>query len=411
MRVLQVCKKFPYPIMDGEAVAVRALALGLREAGCEVDLLSFNTSKHRVHDLSTVNLPHYRYIASSELDNKVVWWRVAASLLRPGSYHVTRFDCDRFRGQLTNLLQLHDYDAVVLETAILATYIPVIRAHTGAMVILRAHNVEHEIWQRLGRGGNRVHRPIYRELARRLRKFEATNLPKADLLCPITERDGTTFRRDLDYCGPVHVVPVGYDANASRLSALEAKPEAGAAISFIGSLDWAPNLEGLDWFLARVWPALHLAFPSLQFHIAGRKTPARISSIALANVYVHGEVPDSEVFLRAYPMTVAPILSGSGTRVKILDAMAAGRVVLTTSMGLEGIDARDREHVLVCDDARAFVEQLNWLHVDAQRTYALGQAAEALIRDEFDFARIGFRLASAIRDHRRAATVEQAVGS
>ena len=411
MRILQVCKKFPYPVMDGEAVAVRALALGLREAGCEVDLLSFNTSKHRVTDMGEVDLPHYRHIASSELDNDVVWWRVATSLLRRGSYHVTRFECDRFRVTLEGLLREHDYDAIVLETSILATYIPVIREVTDAAVLLRAHNVEHEIWDRLGRRGNRLQRPVYRELARRLRKFERAYLPKADVLCPITARDAEAFRRDLGYRGPVHVVPVGYDPDARLGEVLEAKPTTTFAMSFIGSLDWAPNLEGLDWFLQSIWPKLHRAFPDLQFHVAGRKTPPRILSLDLPNVFVHGEVPDSRAFLRDYPMTVAPILSGSGTRVKILDAMSAGRVVLTTSMGLEGIDAVDREHVLVCDDARTFVTQLNWLRGEGERGGKLGRAASALLRERFDYARIGYGLASVIRDRARASTVPQAARS
>ena len=410
MRILQVCKKFPFPIMDGEAVAVRALALGLREAGCEVDLLSFNTSKHRVADPQTVDLPHYRHIASSDLDNDVVWWKVARSLLRRGSYHVTRFECDQFRGQLKTMLQLHDYDAVVLETTILATYVPVIRELTSAPVLLRAHNVEHEIWDRLGRRGSLLHRPVYRALARRLRRFERTYLPKADVLLPITARDGAAFRRDLGYRGPVHVVPVGYNARAAAPA--ERRLEIGRAplsVSFIGSLDWAPNLEGLDWFLEQVWPKLHLAFPTLQFHVAGRKTPARILTLDLPNVFVHGEVPDAKAFLRSHPLTVAPILSGSGTRVKILDAMSTGRVVLTTSMGLEGIDAEHRREVLVCDTAAGFVAQLNWLLRDASRASEIGRAATELIRERYDFARIGFRLASLIRDQRAASTVSGAV--
>ena len=408
MRILQVCKKFPYPVMDGEAVAVRALALGLREAGCEVDLLSFNTSKHRVADPQAVDLPHYRHIASSDLDNDVVWWKVARSLLRRGSYHVTRFECDQFRGQLKTMLQLHDYDAIVLETSILATYIPVIRELTDAPVLLRAHNVEHEIWDRLGRRGSLLHRPVYRELARRLRRFERAYLPLADVLLPITARDGEAFRRDLGYAGAVHVVPVGYQARAyAKTPALPF--DRPLSLSFIGSLDWAPNLEGLDWFLAAVWPRLHRAYPSLEFHVAGRKTPDRIRDLALDNVTVHGEVPDSRAFLREHPLTVAPILSGSGTRVKILDAMSTGRVVLTTSMGLEGIDAVDRREVLVCDRAGDFVAQLDWLLADPARARRIGAAATDLIRDRFDFARIGFRLASVIRDRRAASTVLGAV--
>ena len=397
MRILQVCKKFPFPIMDGEAVAVRALALGLREAGCTVDLLSFNTSKHRVHDTDAVELPHYRQIASSDLDNDVVWWKVALSLAQPGSYHVTRFECEHFRERLRALLRDHDYDAIILETAILAIYVPVIRELSEAVVMLRTHNVEHEIWDRLAHRGPFYLRPIYRVMAQRLKRFEEVWLPQADVLLPITRRDEEAIRAELQYTGPSYVVPVGYERPGfgQHRAPLHQLP---FAISFIGSLDWAPNLEGLKWFLREVWPGLHRAFPELSFHIAGRKTPAEVWRLSIPGVTVHGEVPDSAEFLVRYPMTVAPILSGSGTRVKILDAMATGRVVLTTPMGLEGIDATDREHVLVCGSVAEFIAQLLYLRDDPRRAEALGQAARHLIAEHYNVARIGFGVASQVRD-------------
>ncbi len=399
MRILQVCKKFPYPIMDGEAVAVRALALGLKEAGCTVDLLSFNTSKHRVDDPEASDLPHYEHITSSDLDNDVIWWKVGLSLAQPGSYHVTRFECERFRAKLRGLLTRHEYDAIILETAILATYIPVIRELSEAVVMLRAHNVEHEIWDRLAQRGRFYLRPLYRALAQRLKTFERLWIPQADLLVPITRRDELTIKTELGYIGASHVVPVGYDhprldAGAPPLHLLP------FAISFIGSLDWEPNLEGLWWFLNGIWPGLHRAFPDLTFHIAGRKTPPEIWRLSLPGVTVHGEVPNSAEFLTRYPMMVAPILSGSGTRVKILDAMATGRVVLTTQMGLEGIDAVDRAEVLVCNTAAEFIAQLMYLRDDPMHAEAMSRAARRLIASHFDGARIGFGLASQVRDLR-----------
>ena len=400
MRILQVCKKFPYPVRDGEGVAVRALALGLREAGCEVDLLSFNTSKHRVKNPQEADLPHYERIASCDLDNDVNWWAAAWSVFQRGSYHVNRFDCDEFRIQLRTLLQMERYDAVILETSILALYIPVIRQHSDAVIALRAHNLEHEIWARIGRRGSPWLRPAYRMFARRLERFERHWVNRADQLLPITARDGEQFVSDLGYEGPLHVVPVGYDMSAARVAATEPPGDLPFAISFIGSLDWAPNLEGLEWFLRDVWPLLHAHFPELQFHIAGRKTPGHIEGLRLPGVYVHGEVDDADAFLRRFPMTVAPILSGSGTRVKILDAMSAGRVVLTTQMGLEGIDAADRGEVLLCRSPTAFIDQVRYVREQPDRLARIGAAAEDFIRRHFDFARIGFGVASQLRDRR-----------
>lgn len=400
MRILQVCKKFPYPVRDGEGVAVRALALGLREAGCSIDLLSFNTTKHRVKDPQRADLPHYDRIASCDLDNDVTWWRAALSVFERGSYHVNRFDSLDFRAQLRTLLQLNDYDAVVLETSILAMYIPVIRQHSRAVVALRPHNLEHEIWSRIGRRGSPWLRPAYRMFARRLKRFERRWINEADVLLPITPRDGEQFVRDLGYRGPLHIVPVGYDSAGAAARVERRLRDLPFAMSFIGSLDWAPNLEGLEWFLRDVWPLLRAHFPELEFHIAGRKTPAGITALRVPGVIVHGEVEDSDEFLRRFPMTVAPILSGSGTRVKILDAMAAGRAVVATQMGLEGIDLQDRREALVCRSPSAFVDQVRYLREAPERLDEIGSAAREHIRRHFDFARIGFGVASQLRDSR-----------
>ena len=400
MRILQVCKKFPYPVRDGEGVAVRALALGLREAGCSIDLLSFNTTKHRVKDPQRADLPHYDHVGSCDLDNDVTWWRAALSVFERGSYHVNRFDSLDFRAQLRTLLQLHDYDAVILETSILAMYIPVIRRHSRAVVALRAHNLEHEIWSRIGRRGSPWLRPAYRMFARRLERFERRWINEADVLLPITPRDGEQFVRDLGYRGRLLVVPVGYDPAGALARAERRLRDLPFAMSFIGSLDWAPNLEGLEWFLRDVWPLLRAHFPELEFHIAGRKTPSAITELRMPGVIVHGEVDDSDEFLRRFPMTVAPILSGSGTRVKILDAMAVGRAVVATQMGLEGIDLQDRREALVCRSPTAFVDQVRYLREAPERLDEIGAAAREHIRRHFDFARIGFGLASQLRDSR-----------
>jgi glycosyltransferase involved in cell wall biosynthesis len=401
MKILQVCKKFPFPVKDGEGVAVRALAQGLVEAGCTVDLLSFNTTKHWVEDPQDADLPHYRNIASCDLDNDVKPLEVGLSFFQKGSYHVHRFDNSEFAAQLKTLLQLNDYDAVILETSILALYIPTIRKNSNAVVALRAHNLEYEIWQRIGQGGNLLLRPFYGILARRLKRFERKWINEADLLLPITDRDGERFIKDLGFKGEQHTVRVGYDSMSHQKHYWAPLLSLPFAISFIGSLDWAPNLEGLKWFLEDVWPALHERFPELEFHIAGRKTPDDLLSLQLPNVTVHGEVKDSAEFLQRYPMTVAPILSGSGTRVKILDAMVSGRVVLTTEMGLEGIDAADRREVLLCPTPSAFVDQVKYVRLNPEKLDELSLSAQVFIQLNFDFARIGYGLAGKIRDTKK----------
>ena len=402
MRILQVCKKFPFPVKDGEGVAVRALAQGMREAGCTVDLLSFNTSKHHIKDPQEADLPHYDSISTCDLENDVTLLEAGISLFKKGSYHVNRFENEAFKEILRNMLQKNSYDAVILETNILALYIPIIRLHSDAAVIIRAHNLEHEIWSRISTRGNIFLRPAYKIFARRLKRFEKEWINKADLILPITARDGEQFLEDLGCTKPMHIVPVGYDSQLTLEPILPPLSQLPFAISFIGSLDWAPNQEGLKWFLKDVWPLLNENFPSLEFHIAGRKTPPEILNLKMPKVFVHGEVDDSAIFLSRFPMTVAPILSGSGTRVKILDAMVTGRVVLTTQMGLEGIQAQDRKQVLICRSPTAFVDQVRFVKENPEMLLQIGENARSFIRNNFDFARIGYGVASAIRDQKRA---------
>ena len=150
MRILQLCKKFPYPLKDGESIAVNSLSKSLHELGCEVTLLAMNTRKH-FYD--TRKLPssftHYQQIHTVTLDNRIKPLEAFANLFSRDSYHISRFVSSGFQQALVRLLREESFDVIQLETLYLAPYIPLIRRHSDALVAMRAHNVEHEIWQRI----------------------------------------------------------------------------------------------------------------------------------------------------------------------------------------------------------------------------------------------------------------------
>jgi len=131
-------------------------------------------------------------------------------------------------------------------------------------------------------------------------------------------------------------------------------------ICYLGSLDWIPNQEGLTWFLKDIWTKVCEKYPNLKFHVAGRNTPVlfaeRISKES--NVIFHGEVDSAEEYLKKYSILVVPILSGSGMRVKIVEGMMLGKAIITTTIGLEGIEAVDREHILIADNPSDFVKAI-----------------------------------------------------
>lgn len=171
-----------------------------------------------------------------------------------------------------------------------------------------------------------------------------------DYLIAVSERDLRKFK-SLGYKNGAMSSPIGLDLrNYKNRFTTQISDD----LCFIGALDWIPNMEGLTWFLDHVWPELSKMYPELKFHIAGRNTPESLKNINIKNVIVHGEVSDAVEFVSKYSMMIVPLFSGSGMRVKILEGMALGRVVITTTLGKEGISAEDGTHILEANNAAEF---------------------------------------------------------
>lgn len=389
MQILQLCKKFPYPLKDGESIAVTFLAQGLQRMGHEITLLAMNTTKHPV----AVNrvrhkLAHYKAVHYTRLDNEVKPLHAFLNLFSSDSYNISRFDNEAFRLKLIELLHKQTFDVVQLESLYLTPYIDIIRAHSNARIVLRAHNVEHEIWERMSENEPQALRRWYFEYsARKLKKYEIDQLAMIDQLLAISPIDEQKFRA-MGYRGSSLSVPIGLDLRQFPFQ--EVKAEVPLSVSFIGSLDWMPNIEGLNWFLDAIWPHLNTIFPRLRLHVAGRNCPDWIKQLQDQgkNIVIEGEVRESREFLLQHPLTVVPLLSGSGMRAKILEAMALGRVVITTTLGLEGIPARDKFDVLIADSAEDYIRKFRFCYHHQRHLPSISHHARKLIELNFDHIEI-----------------------
>lgn len=385
MRLLQLSKKVPHPMKDGESIAVTQSARSLANEGVSMDLLTFNTVKHSCDlDEARSALGHYGKLEALPLDNRVRPLEALKNLLfTKNSYHVERFIDRAYSEKLIEMLRQTDYDIVQLETIYMAPYIPIIRKHSSARIVLRAHNVEHEIWERLTENtGNPLKRAYLRILSDRLRTFEIEQLDLVDAMLSISSKDDENFRR-LGFQGRSLVMPISLNLESYH----PVQKWETVSLSFIGSLDWFPNLEGLEWFLENVdleGLACPLTGDQIQFHVAGRNPPERIVANPLPSLRFHGEVRDAIDFINDHPVMIVPLFSGSGMRTKILEAMALKRVVITTSLGLEGIDATDGVEVLIADSGEAFREKVQWLLVNPDKIASIGEAARRHIEDNYD---------------------------
>jgi len=390
MQILQLTKKFPYPLNDGESIAIYNLTTGLVNCGCTVDLLSLNTSKHFT-DLKSIDkeLDHYSSKTAVYHNNDVKYSGAFANLFTSESYHVQRLRSPQFEAALMAKLQQKTYDVIMLETIYMSLYIPVIKKYTDAAICLRAHNIEYEIWRRCSAEESNMAKAWYLKLcASRLKKFESTHFKDYTMIASITERDAKTFK-DLGYTGGMAVTPVGLDSNNYESDSYQHQGK----FCFIGSLDWMPNLQGLQWFLKEVWPQVYAKNNGLNFHIAGKNAPVDCNFDQIEGVTYHGEVESATDFISQHGVLIVPLQSGSGIRVKILEAMAMKRPVITTEIGLEGINAQHKKQVLIANSAQEYIDVM----LDTSVDYAsIGDAAKVYIDDNFEYNTVAAQLYDAL---------------
>lgn len=367
-------------------MAIHSAARSLNEAGASIDLLAINTLKHYT-DPATIHssaIP-FSHIDAVTVDTNPKTLPLISSLLTGSSYNLERFHSAAFGEHLTTMLKEHDYNVVQLEGVHMYHYIPIIRRYSEAKIVLRSHNVEFEVWEKLAVGESGWKKSLFRVLAKRIRAVELKALDLVDGVMTLTENDAEKFRR-LGYIGPLMHMPIGVDVDESEV--VFHQP---LRLFHIGSMDWLPNVEGLKWFVTNVWRQVVAAYPALTLHLAGRSFPQGMFENE-RGVIVYGEVESSKRFINSNDVLIVPLFSGSGVRLKILEAMSLGKPVIATTKAAEGIPFTNGENILIADDADFFVSQIKRCVKESELLKRLGGSAKQLIREHYNPSHIGQQL-------------------
>jgi glycosyltransferase involved in cell wall biosynthesis len=257
----------------------------------------------------------------------------------------------------------------------MSPYLQTVRQYSEAKIFLRAHNIEHMIWQRIMESTeNPVKKRYLKHLVDTLKDYEFQSLEKYDGIIPISDVDAKFFESITNT--PVKTISFGIDPSKIDQTTY-GDPE--NALFHIGSMNWVPNIEGINWFLEDAWPLIHQTFPDLKLYLAGRGMPDWISQMNLENVVVVGEVPDAHEFIKSKSISIAPLFSGSGIRIKIIESMAQARAVISTTIGAEGIKYTNGENIMIADDKQAFLEAVEKLYPNPKKTKKIGENARNLI--------------------------------
>lgn len=391
MKILSLSTKLPYPPKDGGAIGTLNIALGLASCGNEISMLTFNTSKHffNIKDLPEDLLKAIR-IYTVEADNRIKPFAALLNFLFSNEPYISeRYKNKEFTSRLIEILNRETFDLVQLEGPYLASYVPFIRKYSDAVISLRAHNIEHEIWERRARNEKNPFKRIYfYSLAKRINLLERKLLFKVDSLVPVSERDSEKLAAIHPWL-PQIVIPAGIDFSSYLPSPLSSNLTA----FFIGALDWGPNIEGIHWFVEKVWPGLQHSVPQINMHIAGRNPSEEIKILLEKNgIHFHGEVEDAKHFMTSYDIMVLPLLSGSGIRIKLIEALALGRAVISTSIGAEGLNLENGKHLLIEDEPDAFAKGLINLLSSGKKASALANSGLKHVMKNFNIFDITSKL-------------------
>jgi len=382
MKILQLCLRSPYPPADGGTIAMYNMAMSLKKANARVKIVAFNTKKHFV---DPAKMPD-DFVASFNpelvfLDATVKIFPALLNLVGQKSYNVSRFNTKLFNDTLVQILDREQFDIIQLESLFMTPYLKTIRSKSKAPVILRSHNVEFLIWQRLASSEKNSIKKWYIELlSARLKKYETGIVNKLDGIIALTDEDKNLYLQ-MGCTVPVKVSPIGLDTENYNTN-LNIKND--LAIVHLGSMDWLPNIEGVDWFLNNVYPKLKIQFGNVPVFLAGKNMPERIFNLAGNNLKIDGRIDDAKKYLFDKQIMIVPLLSGGGMRVKIIEGMAMGKTIISTSVGAEGIRYENGKDLLIADTPEAFFEAISKCLKNPEMAFAIGNHARKLAESFFE---------------------------
>ena len=394
MRILQLCNKPPYPPLEGGSIAMNNITQGLLNAGHHVKVVAISSFKNEV------NIEEFpkEYIENTKFETVFVDLRIKPkaaflNLFTKNSYHVQRFISLDFENKLKQILAEETFDIVQLETLFMTPYIKVIRQFSDAKIVLRSHNIEHLIWKRVAKfEKNALKRWYINHLANTLYYYEKKTINQYDGIASISKKDIAYFIKE-GCIKPITDITFGIDVENFNIKDSYIN-ESQISLFHIGAMNWIPNQEGIKWFLENVWKDIYVNFNNLELHLAGRKMPEWLLNSSYPNVIIKGEVEDSKIFVNSHSIMIVPLFSGSGLRIKIIEAMALGKTVISTTIGAEGINYTNNENIIIADTKDEFISAITKCIENPDLCKTIGLNASKLIIEEHNNCIITQRLVS-----------------
>ena len=297
-------------------------------------------------------------------------------------FNVAKDNNPLLRQRAEKLAAQENYDLIICDFIMM---VPIAKELISRGSLLFQHNVEAQIFQRFAKTASSWPRRLVMSLQwKKMVQFEKESGKYFDAVVAVSDQDREQFERDYGW-NHVHVIDTAVDTDFFQ----PREKSLSNQVAFVGSMDWLPNQEGVEWFVKEVWPRVRQENPDAEFKIVGRNPSRQIQALAdEAGVEVLGTVPDVRPYLDRAAVVVTPLLVGGGTRIKIFEAMAMEKAVVSTSIGAEGLKVEDQKHILLADSVADFAEAVKRLLTSHETRQQIGQAARSLVCEKFSAERV-----------------------
>jgi sugar transferase (PEP-CTERM/EpsH1 system associated) len=310
-------------------------------------------------------------------------------LLKSAPYAVSRFADSRVQAKINHWFNDQSFDVAVCDFLDAAVNFP---KQLTIPTVLFQHNVESEIWRRhAATQANPVKKLIYRLEFAKMSRYERDVVRSFRHVIAVSEHDRQLMSRWVDP-SRITVVPTGVDLQQFRPDPSSSTP----LVIFVGAMDWQPNVDAMEYFCREIWPAILAQVPEAKFRIVGRNPDSRVLNLRANSIEVTGSVPSVIDHLREAGVVVVPLRIGGGTRLKIYEAMAMGKAVVSTSVGAEGLDVHQGQDIILADDPSGFANSVVMLLRNPELRQRYGTAA-ARLAAQYDWTAVGEKFADGLR--------------
>lgn len=387
MNILQIAPQIPYPLDDGGRKSIYGTTNYLHKRGHNIDLVAYR--KHFDYDISfnalkNICTPH---ILDIQTDNNIP--KAIINLLSSTPYNISKYIRNELRKFLIQFLRKNEIDIVHVDNAHMGWTIDIIKNIKDVPVVLREHNVEMRIMKRFAENQSNPFLKIYSQLQyKNFLNYEPMICGKFDNCIMITKEDENEI---LHYNPSIKtsVIPAGIEPQLLEFKLKETIP---LTLFHIGSLKWLPNLDGLNWFLDEVFPDIINKIPQTKLFIYGRDSENfKINPLLKNNIIIRGYVKDIFSEISDKQLAVVPLRIGSGMRIKIIELMALGKSIISTTIGTEGINAKDNEQILIADNKEDFIGKISDVFYNKVNTGKLIKSAREFIRENYTWENVALQ--------------------